>query len=197
MSNLKLFVSIAIFSLMIPVLTNADSNTNEPRIKQFRWSETPSGFHVWAILEKGFQRDIEEAIMAGIPTSIRFQLKFKQYRWYWDNKYLCDTTITHTVRYDTLRKVFTITKSRSGVKQPYSVTTTEDVTIMREIMSSFDSEVEISLKTIKDDKQYYFSLRAIIETETDEGSWNSMLYWASTRNETPINRLWLPVKHAK
>jgi hypothetical protein len=197
MLNLKTSIIFLFFLLIFPMRMIADSVSDEPRIKQFRWSETPFGFHVWATLQRGFQRDIEEAIIAGIPTSFRYQLKFKQYRWYWDNKYLFDMTITHTVRYDTLRKIFTITKLRADVVQPYSVTTTEDITIMREIMSNFDAEVEISPKSIKEDRQYYFSLHAVIETENDESSWNSMLYWASTRNETPINRLWLPVKQAQ
>jgi len=173
----------------------AGSDRESPRIKQFRWTEIEKGFHVSAILHRGFHREIEESINAGVPTIFYYYLYFKRVRWYWDNQVISKSEYKHVVTYDTLRKMYSVTYQRSGENEPYFIESTDDPAKMRTLMSTFNGNIEVPPDTIKAGKQYYLSLEAIMHTDKIPPPWDKILFFISHDFETGTSRQWLPVRN--
>jgi hypothetical protein len=172
----------------------AETDESNPSLKKFRSMETPYGFHLTAFLSRSFSGETEESLNAGMAVTIEYHLRFKQYRWYWDTKVLGEAKYSNTVIYDTLRRIYTITRRKSGASNPIGITTTEDAATMKLIMSSFEGDLDFNLRGIKEGKQYYFALQASISAEAASKSWDSALYANPAAIESPITRLWLPIK---
>ncbi len=170
----------------------ARSQKDNPKIKQFRWTETDSGFHVSALLNRAFNHEVEETINAGIPTTFHYYLYLKQMRWYWDNKIISEAECWHTVTYDTLRKVYTIVCQRTGDLEPYLEVTTEDPAEMRTLMNTFQGDLKIDRNRFNDNKQYYLSLQVTLKTEKLPPPWDKILFFMSPDFKTEISRQWIP-----
>ncbi len=186
------FSLMFVFILVLAGSVHARSNDNRARFKKFRWSETKQGFHVTAILQKGFSREIEESINAGIPTTFHFYLRLKRMRWFWDNKIVSSAEFFHTVTYDTLRKVFKIVKTQAGKKEPLSVTTTDDPAKMRMEMDSFQGDLIYPHHKLKPNHKYYISIRATLRTGKLPPPWDVILFFISHDFDTKTQRQFLP-----
>ena len=186
-------ILIILFFCIYPDLSLARSFSDQPQINHFRWSETATGFHCTAVLQRGFSSEIEDCIRAGVPATFHFFLKLKQMRWYWDNKVLSSQEYIHTVTYDTLRKVFTIEKYKLGNSEPFQETQTDDPSEMRRIMSSFEGDLKVSRWRITPEKQHYISLRTTLKTENLPPPWNILLFFISNDFDTETSRQFLPV----
>lgn len=141
-----------------------------------------------ARLHKGINADIEEMIDAGIPTTFQFFIALKMKRWYWDSKSLSKAEYFHTVTFDTLRKIYTISKTRQGDPNPFSVERTTEISEMRELMSSFEGRVNYSRKDMPPGKDYYVSIRAVMSSEKLPPPFDSLLFFVSQSFETRTYR---------
>ncbi|MBN1355925.1 DUF4390 domain-containing protein [bacterium] len=165
----------------------------QPRFKQFRWSETDTGYRVTSILQNGFNTEIEERINAGIPTSFHYFLSFKRVRWYWDNRILLEREYIHTVTYDTLRKLYTVVKRDSGNSEPIGISTTADFNEMRRLMNTFEGDIPIRRSSLKPNRRHYISIRAVLKTEKLPPPWDVILFFISNDFDTKTSRQFLPV----
>jgi hypothetical protein len=171
-----------------PVSISAQNDDEIPKIKKFRWTETPDGYHITALLNRGFNPQIEDALNAGIPVSFHYYLNFELYRWYWNNKVVSGTESIYTVTYDTLRKVYTIVRKKSGEPRPLSISTTDDEAIMRSMMCSFEGDLDVNRNRLADDRQYLFTLIAKVKFDTDSRAFELALSFGSENFETPLSR---------
>ena len=70
---------------------------------------------VYARVTNCFTKDIEAAILAGVPTTFTFILDLFQERSWWLDKKLSRATINHTIKYDNVKKLFYV--SSDGEKE--------------------------------------------------------------------------------
>lgn len=62
-------------------------------------------------LEGGFTEKLKEAILSGVPATFTFYISLYRIRNWWPDKNVTDITLSHTIKYDNLKKDFTIKRS--------------------------------------------------------------------------------------
>lgn len=63
---------------------------------------------VYARVMNCFTKDIEAAILAGVPTTFTFLLELYQKRSLWLDKKLSSRIVRHTIKYDNVKKIFSV-----------------------------------------------------------------------------------------
>ncbi|MBN1553076.1 DUF4390 domain-containing protein [bacterium] len=176
---------------MVTPQASADS---KPKLKHLNWIQMDDGFRITAELTDSFNREIEDRIHSGIPTTFTFYLYFKRMRWYWDNKVLAKIVYQHSVTYDTLRKKYKVIIQKKGQSEPISITTTDSAEEMRRLMNAFEGELQISIdrKSLRS-KQHYISLEASLETNKLPEPFDTLLFFMSSDFETKTHRQFLPI----
>lgn len=62
-------------------------------------------------LEGSFTEKLKEAIISGVPATFTFYVSLHQIRNWWPDKKIANITLSHTIKYDNLKKNFTIKRS--------------------------------------------------------------------------------------
>ena len=70
-----------------------------------------------ARLLEGFTDSIEEAIESGVPITFTFEAELRQVNDFWNDTLISSNTINHTIKYDSLKKVYRFTEFGKGVKR--------------------------------------------------------------------------------
>jgi hypothetical protein len=65
-------------------------------------------------VEGAFIDEIEKAILSGVPTTFSFFITLNKVRNLWFDNNLADLKISHTIKYNNLKKEFTVTRSESS-----------------------------------------------------------------------------------
>jgi hypothetical protein len=65
-------------------------------------------------VEGAFTPSVTEAILRGVPATFSFIVTLNRLRNWWFDEALTDTTITNTIKYDSLKKEFLIQRPWSG-----------------------------------------------------------------------------------
>jgi len=179
--------------LLLIVSAAAADDLERPRLKRFRAYNQDYTFTVTGILFPAFQPDIEEAILAGTPTTFEFYLYLKRERWYWDNEIIAHATYRHTVTYDTLRKTYTVVITRVGEDGILLTEATESRQRMQELMTHFQGTLEYSPDDLEYNEEYYVSLTASLTTRQLPSPWNKILFFLSSDFKTETSRKFFPV----
>ena len=113
---------------------------------------------VFGRLTNCFTKDMESAIMAGVPTTFTFHLDLYQKRSLWSDKKVAATEIKHTLKYDSLKKTFYMTSSQS--KEFASFQNMEGA---KRAMAEFNGLVVLPAKGIKTDAPHYLMMKAKLD----------------------------------
>ena len=108
LSSFLLFASLFLF----PSPLSAD----EAEIRDLQVMNSQDQVVVYARVTNCFTKDIEEAILAGVPTTFTFLVDLYQKRSLWMDKKLSRTTVHHTIKYDNVKKIFSVFSD--GEKEP-------------------------------------------------------------------------------
>ncbi len=77
-------------------------------ITDMRVTVDKSNVLLWARVTNCFKGDIEDAILAGVPTTFTFTVHlYKEFSWLPDKK-LKSVKINHTIKYDNIKKTFSV-----------------------------------------------------------------------------------------
>ncbi|MCD4654385.1 DUF4390 domain-containing protein [bacterium] len=180
-------VILGIF-LSVPYSALEASDREKPRIKRFRVFQKADFFFVTGTLFPAFQSDIEASILAGIPTTFRFEIFLKNPRWYWANEILAHAAYLHTVTYDTLRKTYTVTVIREGEAGIILSEETSSRQKMQELMTRFHGDLHFSRFKLFKDKEYYVSLTATLTTRQLPFPWDKLLFFLTSDFNTETSR---------
>ena len=64
-----------------------------------------------------FTREMEEAILNGIPTTFAIQIKLYRSRALWPDASIADLELEHTIKYDSLKNEFRVTRSEDNFSE--------------------------------------------------------------------------------
>ncbi|GBC62854.1 DUF4390 domain-containing protein [Desulfonema ishimotonii] len=111
---------------------------------------------VYLKLEGGFSRKIQEAVFSGVPTTFSFFITLEEGRTFWTDRVLAETVLHHTIKYNSLKKAFTVTRSwDSG--PPVLVRSFEAA---RKLMTEVDGLRLIPLSRLTRGRRYTVSAKA-------------------------------------
>ena len=179
---------VLVSSLGIPV---DSADLERPRIKRFRVNRSDNQFEVSGELFPAFQSDIDASILAGTPTTFKYDIYLKRVRWYWDNEILAHESYLYTVVYDTLRECYTVTVTGKDGQQK-SIQETKSRQTMQNLMTHFSGVLIYSDENLSDDDVYYVSMTATLTTRKLPSPWNELLFFLSNDFRTETSRKFFP-----
>lgn len=135
--------------LVLPVFPNTGSAENAA-IRDLLVTNNASHLLVYARVTNCFTKEIEAAILAGVPTTFTFLLELFQERSGWWDKKLVQTTLRHTIKYDNVKRLFHV--SVEGEKE---AATFPDFESAKRVMADLNGVPLFPLKGLKKNEYYY------------------------------------------
>ena len=147
---------ICITILCILFLIQNTVFAQDAKITNIIVTNTRDDLLVYLNVESAFREKIKKAILSGVPATFSFFITLYQERNLWFNKELSDIKITHTIKYDNLKKEFTVKRSWKS-EEPEVIQSFKEA---RSLMTEIDSLKIISLSELEKGRQYQIRAKA-------------------------------------
>lgn len=109
-----------------------------------------------------FPSKIETAVHSGVPTTFSFYIKLHRVRGLWLDQKIEDITLSHTLKYNSLKKEYIVTRSWEGARSQ----TVESLDEAKKLMTEVDSLVIVPLNRLEKGQQYQISAKAELSKMT-------------------------------
>jgi len=128
----------------------------EARLVDLTVTNTRDDLLLYLQVEGAFPEEMKQAILSGVPTTFSFFTALYEVRSLWFDREIVDLTSTHTIHYDNLKKMFTVSRSwESGGPQ-----VTPSLEEACRLMASIESLKVIQLQRLEKGKQYQLRAKA-------------------------------------
>lgn len=157
--NLRRYITITLVFLMFlsPPLW-----AKEARLTNIIVTNTRDDLLVYLNVEGAFTEHMKEAVLSGVPTTFSFFIRLYQARNLWLNKRIANLEITHTIKYDNLKREFEIQRSwESGKTQK-----TKSFAEARKLMAEIDRLKIVPLNQLDKGRQYQLRAKAQLDKLT-------------------------------
>lgn len=155
----KIFLLPVFFVFFLFLLVPFKSYCMEAKIADFLVTNTDDDVLVYFSVTNCFTKDMEEAVLAGIPATFTFLLELYQEREHLWDKRESSLEIKHTIKYDNLKKIFYVSfAEKEGNPVAFS-----DFDEAKRAMADLNGIVTTPLKLLKRDKQYYIKVKAQLD----------------------------------
>ena len=112
MQTISYLLRLVKFSFLLVIIAMpAAAAAQEARLKNITISSADDQLLVSLEVEGAFTQDVMEAILKGVPADFSFFIKLYRSRSWWFDEELTDLEITHTIKYDNLKKEFSVYRS--------------------------------------------------------------------------------------
>ncbi len=153
----KLFAAVLLLSLSLP----APLQAQQARLTDMVASNTRDNLLLFVKVEGAFTEKMKEAVLNGIPTSFSFIVTLEKINpFFWPDKTVAEKKVTHTIKYETLKKQFTVKRSWEDNR----ALTTDSFKEAQQWMSEIKSLPVVSLKELEKDTRYRLSAKAELDT---------------------------------
>lgn len=150
-----------------PTLTNITvSNTNDDLLLHLQ-------------LEGSFSEKIKRQILDGTPASFAFIIRLEQVRDLWVDQKIADLRVVHTIKYDNLKKEFTVRRSWKG-NEAETTTSFEEA---QQWMNQIDSLTIVPLNRMQKGAQYELLTKAEVSKKNLPLSLHHVLFFISFWDE--------------
>jgi hypothetical protein len=149
---LSISLILALF-LVSPVPLCADEAT----INCFVTNDAMS-LKVYARVANCFTKDMEAAILAGVPTTFTFIIELYQVRPLWLDKNLVQLTVSHTIKYDNVKKIFYVYSGNDT--EPTSF---QDYESAKRVMADVNGFSIMPMRALKRNEYYYVRAKAKLD----------------------------------
>jgi hypothetical protein len=128
----------------------------EARLANIIVTNTRDDLLLYLNVEGAFREKMKKAVLSGVPTTFSFFVYLYKVRNLWIDKKVADLTVTHRIKYDNLKKEFTIKRSwKNG--EPLITQSFEEA---QKLMSEIDSLKIVSLNRLKKGEHYQIRAKA-------------------------------------
>ena len=149
---------MSIFAVMCFLCLPGKSSAVEPVIKDILISNNTENVLLYARLADCFKPDMESAILTGVPTVFTLQMDVYQERPYLWDKNISSQTISRTIKYDNLKKIFSI--YTNGNPDPVVL---PDFESAQKAMADFSGINVVRLKSLTKGTNYYILMKVRID----------------------------------
>jgi hypothetical protein len=125
-------------------------------------SNTRDDLLLYLSLEGAFNEKLKKAILSGVPATFYFLIKLNSVRNLWLDRQIADITVTHTVKYDNLKKEFFVRRSWRGNEPEMTKSFSEAQKWMTEV----NSLKIIPLDELEKGKHYQLRVKAEVSKQT-------------------------------
>ena len=148
--------------LLAVILIPAISSAQDARLKNITISSAEEKLLVSLEVEGAFTQDVMEAVLKGVPADFSFLIKLDRYRSWWANEELADIEVTHTIKYDNLKKEFSV--YRSWDDKPSIAT--QSLAEAQALMTRLEGLPVIDIKRMQKNQQYELRAKAELRDMT-------------------------------
>jgi len=125
-------------------------------------SNTRDDLLLYLNLEGAFREEMKKAILSGAPATFSFFAKLNRVRTFWFDKPIADIEVTHTIKYDNLKKEFTVERSWKEGKPEV----TKSLEEAKKWMTEINSLKIIPLKRLEKGEEYQIRVKAEVSKKT-------------------------------
>ena len=102
--NRKIFILLlsSLFLFQTPAFAQ------DAKLVNVNISNTRDDLLIYFNVEGAFREKLKKAILSGAPATFSFYVNLYRVRNFWPDKSIADIKVTHTVKYDILKKEFTV-----------------------------------------------------------------------------------------
>ncbi len=141
---------------LILLLVHGIAMAKDAKLTNIIVTNTRDDLLVYLSVEGAFTQKMQEAINRGVPASFLFFVDLYRSRTMWVDKQMADLTITHTIKYNSLKKEYAVSRSWDS-NSPVVV---QSFDAAKKLMSEIDSLKVIPLDRLKKGKQYQIQAKA-------------------------------------
>lgn len=151
---------MACLFLLLPLFAEAASN--EPKLASLTLTNTRDHLLIYAELEGAFVEQVDKAIQSGVETTVSYYIDIYQQKRFWFDHRIASVRTEHRVKFDAMKKVYTITRSWA---EPKSITTSS-YEEAKQVMSRLEGVRVIALTELIRGEAYQVRARARLEEFT-------------------------------
>ena len=151
--------------LVLAVLFNLTHDlalADEAKLTDIIVTNTRDDLLVYLSVEGAFTQKMEDAVKSGVPASFSFFINLYRTRGMWFDKKLAGLTIPHTIKYNSLRKEYAVSRSWDS-SSPVIVPSFDAA---KKLMTDIDSLKVIPLTMLEKGKQYQIQAKAKLSRVT-------------------------------
>ncbi len=153
------FPYIAILALLVASLGQVmPAHGDEARISGVLITQNIEHIQLYAKVTNAFTRDMESAILAGVPTTFTFLLELYQERTLWPDRKISRVEIKHTIKYDSIKKIFYVWSA--GSQEPEGF---QDLETAKRVMTELNGVVVASVKKLRKNTPTYLMIKAKLD----------------------------------
>ena len=162
-------LTVAIF------LFGAVGFAQDARLTRITVSNTRDHLLLYLKLEGAFTEKMQQAILSGVPATFSYYVSLHRVRSLWFDKDLADIKITTTIKYDNLKKAFTVIRPWKG-EQP---TLTQSFQEAQRFMTEIDGLIVYPLEGLRKGGQYQLRTMAEMSKTTLPWKMHYVLFFVS------------------
>ena len=115
-----------------------------------------------ARLMDGFNDSIMDAIENGVPIAFTFTVELRQKNNLWSDTLVSSNTINHTIKYDSLKKIYRFSETGKRVKRKIITRNKEKY---QHLMLTLENIPIASTRRLTLNEKYYIRIKANLETD--------------------------------
>jgi len=146
--------------IVIVIFIQAPAFAQEASLTNINVSNNRDDLLLFFTLDGAFREKLKTAISSGVPATFSFYISLYRVRDLWFDRKIADLKLTHTVKYDNLKKEYTVKRSWDK-HEPVEPVVTQSFEEAQRLMTEIDSLRIYPLKRLTKGRQY--QLRAMAE----------------------------------
>ena len=99
---------IGIVFLLLPFFFPNVLFAQEAKLANITVTNTRDDLLLFLNVEGAFRKEMKKAIYSGVPTTFSYLITLHKSRNFWFDKTLADREVTHTIKYNNLKKEFIV-----------------------------------------------------------------------------------------
>lgn len=147
--------------MLLPVITAASLGAQQARLTDMVVSNTRDHLLLFVRVEGAFTEKMKQAVLNGIPISFSYIITLEKINpLFLPNKKVAKRKITHTIKYESLKKQFVVRRSWED-NRPLTTQSFEEA---RRWMSEIKSLAVAPLENLQEGKRYRIRAKAELDT---------------------------------
>jgi len=152
----------AIICATVLLVTTSAANAQDARLENIIVTNTRDNLLLYLTAKDAFPPKIITAIQSGVPATFTYYINLYLVRGLWFDKKITDIQVTHTIKYDSLKKEYMLTRSWEG-NRPIIV---KDPAQAQKLMTEVDSLAVVPLSRLEKGLQYQIQAKAQLNKMT-------------------------------
>ncbi len=147
---------IAFFCASLYLAASSLAYAQDARLANIIVTNTRDNLLLYLTAKNAFPSKIEKAIHSGVPATFLFHINLYQVRGLWLDKKVIDITLTHKMKFDSLKKEYIVTRSWEDDR----LLTVNSFQEAQKLMTEVDSLVIVPLNRLEKGQQYQIRTKA-------------------------------------